>query len=129
MWFRKIIDDWIAVTLPEYRSIVSARNLDDQRLIDSFGLKVFRKTLSQQRGMNSHDIVAGCVVVLGPSEDSVSQFKFVDIVNGFIQHPATQVEEQVSQSGGFADDIACDYSADEFFLGPQLTFFNCFYHD
>ena len=125
----KIVDDWIAGTLPEYRSIVSARNLNDQWFIDSFGLKMFRKTLSQQRGMHSNDIVADGVVVRGPSEDFVPQLELVDIVNGFIQHPVTQVEEQVSQAGRFADNVACDYSADEFFLCLQLTFFYCFYHD
>ncbi len=93
MRLTKIVDDWIAVALPEYGCIVSARNLDDQRLVDSLRLEVLGKTLSQQGGMHAHDIVGGRIVVLGPSEDFVPQFELVDIVHGFIQYPVAQVEE------------------------------------
>ena len=81
------------IALFERWSIISAGNLDEERFVDSFRLKVFRETFAEQRSMNAHDVVGGGVVMLGPSEDFISKLKFMDIVHGFVQHSVTEVEE------------------------------------
>ena len=87
MWLKNYVANLIGkggsdgkkIALSKYRGVVSLGNLDHQRFVDAFCLEVFREALAQQGGMDPDDIVGSCVVVLWPTEDLISQFKFVNV--------------------------------------------------
>jgi hypothetical protein len=111
------------IALPECRGVVSFGNLDNQWFVDAFCLEVLSEALTQQRSVHSNDVVRGCVVLLRSTEDLMSQFEFVDVVHRFIEHPVTEVEKQIPQTGRFANHAARYHSINDLFASLQLAMF------
>ena len=81
------------IAFSERWSIVSAGNLNNKGFVYSVRLKVFCETFAQQRSMHAHNVVRGRVVMLRSPKDLMSKLELMNVVQGFVQHPVTEVKE------------------------------------
>src|SRR5262249_6768107 len=100
-------------SLAEQEQVVALRNLDDDRLASAFRGEVLLKPLPQLGGVDADDVVGAGVVVGRPAEDVMADLLFMDVGHVSGESPVGEVEEQVTESVGLADDWARGDSLDE----------------
>ena len=77
----------------KYRGVIALADLEHQRLARALGGKVLIEAFAQHRRVDANDVVAGGVVVRGPTKNPVPYFLLVDLVHVVVEHALGEVHE------------------------------------